>query len=329
MPGSGALRAELEGRGYHVSGATRLLRYSRDSLRTPPGAAARLASVPRYLRAFRAWLRACEPALLHANTLLTIPEAAAGRGVAPTVLYSHETVPSGVKGAATVGLARCSADLVVAISDASAEGLRRGGLRPLVVPNGVPLPDERHEPRDRDALVVGMLGTVSQRKGSDVFVEAIRRLRTRLPAARYRMIGACVEGPERRWAEQVVRAARAAGVHYVVRREGYAELREWDIAVVASRDEPFGLVAAEAMALGLPVVATRTGGLPEVIGPEAGLLVEPGDPGALASAIVRLARDPQLRARCGRAGRARVEQRFTLERQANAVEAAYLTALRR
>ncbi|MEA2331513.1 MAG: hypothetical protein QOH58_1651 [Thermoleophilaceae bacterium] len=326
-PGPGPLREALERDGHEVAGAPKLLRYSRRSLRQPPGAAARLASVPGYLREFRAWLAARDPALLHANTLLAIPEAlAAGRG-RPTLLYSHETVPAGPKGAAAARLARHAADVVVGVSEAATAGLRRGGARPQVILNGVPLPAPRPPRPQGAALVVGQLGTVSPRKGSDVFVEAARRLRSELPEAEFRLIGKRVEGPERAWADGVIAEADRHGVRHGARPEPYSELSEWDVAVLASRDEPFGLAAAEAMALGIPVVATRAGGLPEVLGTDAGVLVEPDDPGALARAILELARDRDRREACGAAGRARVERLFTLERQADAVGRAYLSAL--
>lgn len=329
VPGPGPLRDMLEARGHEVAGSPRLLRYSLRSLRTPPGPARRLASVPAYLHAFRLWTRGCGPALLHANTLLTIPEAmSVGRSPA-TVLYVHETLPRGWKGAATAALARRAADVVVGISHASTVALRRAGLQPVVVPNGVPIPPDHQATRRDDALVIGTIGTVSRRKGSDVFVAAVRRLQAELPTADFRLIGPCVSGPDRRWAERVVETARLAGVRCAERPEPYPELRDWDIAVVPSRDEPFGLAAAEAMAMGLPVVATRVGGLPEIVGDHAGVLVEPDDPEALAQAILGLARDPELRAACGEAGRSRVEHRFTLERQAAGVNRAYLAALRR
>jgi glycogen synthase len=88
-----------------------------------------------------------------------------------------------------------------------------------------------------------------------------------------------------------------------------------EVAVVPSLYEGFSLPAIEAMACGVPVVATTGGALPEVVGTdgETGLLVPPNDPGALAGAIGRLLDDPDLRARLGDAGRQRVLGRFTWE----------------
>ncbi|HEX9531043.1 MAG TPA: glycosyltransferase family 4 protein [Acidimicrobiales bacterium] len=102
-------------------------------------------------------------------------------------------------------------------------------------------------------------------------------------------------------------------VHGVPDTEIVRLYAEAEVAVVPSLYEGFSLPAVEAMACGVALVATTGGALPEVVGPdgETGLLVPPGDPGALASAILRALSDPCLRARVGAAGRERVLERFT------------------
>jgi glycosyltransferase involved in cell wall biosynthesis len=100
-----------------------------------------------------------------------------------------------------------------------------------------------------------------------------------------------------------------------------------DVVAVPSVTEPFGMVALEASASGLPVIASSTGGLPEVVEDErTGLLVSPGDATALARAIVRLARDGELRRRLGGAGRERALQ-FSWNRAAGLLEGIYARAL--
>ena len=106
-----------------------------------------------------------------------------------------------------------------------------------------------------------------------------------------------------------------------------AEYRNADILVVPSRFEPFGLVLLEGMARGLPIIASRVGGMPELVGESGSALwVPPGDPGALAEAIERLADDPALRRRMGSAGRPRAAA-FDWARRIPEVVSVYREAL--
>ena len=110
--------------------------------------------------------------------------------------------------------------------------------------------------------------------------------------------------------------------------ELYAEA---EVAVVPSLYEGFSLPAVEAMACGLPLVATTGGALPEVVGPEgtAGMLVPPGDPGPLATAIGQVLDEPLLRRRLGAEGRHRVLERFTWRAAAEATVEQYRILLDR
>ncbi len=100
---------------------------------------------------------------------------------------------------------------------------------------------------------------------------------------------------------------------------------ETELAVVPSLYEGFSLPAVEAMACGVPLVATTGGALPEVVGTDGttGLLVPPGDPGALAAGILRALGDPALREKLGREGRTRVMERFTWRATAEGTVAQY------
>jgi len=94
--------------------------------------------------------------------------------------------------------------------------------------------------------------------------------------------------------------------------------------------EGFGLAALEAMAAERPVVATAVGALPEVVAHgQTGIVVPPGDRGQLADALVRLARDPGLRARLGAAGRERARTEFSIDRMIGRTLAVYEEALPR
>lgn len=189
-----------------------------------------------------------------------------------------------------------------------------------VVPNGVDV--ERYagaRPVDASALgelapgaaarpgpTIGYVGRLDPEKGPDLLIEAWALARQRLPDARLLIIGSgALEAKLRRatrdWPDVVWVGYRADTAPFVA---------TMDLLVVPSRREAFGLAAAEAMAAGVPVIATRVGGLPEVVRDGVdGCLVPPLDSAALADAIVRLGSDARLRGEMGGAAglRARAE----------------------
>jgi glycosyltransferase involved in cell wall biosynthesis len=257
-----------------------------------------------------------------------IPEAMVARASGARVfLYVHEILPADVKGAVAGRLIRAAAHGVLTNSQTSLAALRRAGVRSEMAYYGTELPAEPARRSAGRPFVVGVLGNVSRRKGTDVFVAAAERVRRQLPEVEFRIIGPCPEGPEHAWAEQLVARATENGVRHAVTDDPYSELADWDLLVLPSRSEPFGLVLIEAMAMALPVVATRIDGPREIVTAETGLLVDVDDVEGLAGAIVELARDPERRERMGAAGRARVAETFTLERQAEAVDRAYRAAM--
>lgn len=327
MPG--AAQQELEALGYEYGGATRLLRYTWRSLALPPGTVTRIRSVPGYLHSLGAFAERQAPAILHANTALTIPEMIAARHRGrPSLMYVHEILPDGLRGRVAARLIRAAADTVVAPSNAAVAALRARHVEAQVIHNGVgppACPPARRRANDR--LVVGALGTVCHGKGSDLFVAGAERVARMLPNVESRMIGPIVEGGERSWAEQIMRCAISRGIACGMSTDVFAELAEWDMLVMPSRVEPFPLAALEAMVMGLPVIAAHVGGLSEIVDSSSGIFVAPEDVSALADAIVALGRDPVRRAELGAAGRARATERVTLDQQAEGVHRAYLAAL--
>ena len=332
VPGPGPLHDELVEGGYEVGGEPRQLRYSREALRVPPGPLARLRSVPGYLRRFRRWVESQSPAIVHVNTLITIPEAIAARrtGV-PVLMYVHEMLPKGGRGAVAARLIRSSVDTVISNTAACVESLTSRKVRTEHhAYYGIELPRAAPQHRDGDRpLVVGTLGVVSRRQGSDIFLAAAERVHEQRPDVEFRMIGPEPGGSEQPWAEEMLRLARAGGIKHGRVPDQFDELAEWDLFVLPTRREAFGLVLIEAMGMGLPVVATRIDGPREIVTPETGLLIDAEDPEALAAAILELAGDPDRRKAMGAAGRARVQRDFTLEKQAEAVHSAYLEAASR
>ncbi|WP_432137703.1 glycosyltransferase family 4 protein [Streptomyces sp. bgisy154] len=169
-------------------------------------------------------------------------------------------------------------------------------------------------------------------KGLVFLVEALAKVRTEQPAAHLVVVGKRpTEGPV---AQAVERYGLEGAVEFV-KGISDAELvdlvRSAEAACVPSLYEGFSLPAAEAMAAGTPLVATTGGAIPEVAGRdgETCLAVPPGDPGALAAALLRLFGDPELRARLGAAGRERVLRNFTWARAAEGTVARYREAIAR
>ena len=313
----------LTRRGYTVVGEPRLIRYGLDALREPPGAAHRLRSVPGYLRRFCRHLAESHPDLVYANTILALPEALAARSTGiPTLLHVHEMLDAGRRDVAAALLARVASDGVATVSEACAVPLRRRGLTPMVVTAGVDPPPRTALSRIRGRLVVGTLGTVSARKGSDLFVAAAEAVARRRDDVEFRLVGPLAPGAERPWAREVVERAARTGVRWSSAADPWAELREWDLFVLPTREDPFPLAVLEALAVGLPVVASNVGGLPEQVSPDTGVLVEPGEVGPLANAVEELLADPGRRRSMGERAAQEAAERFTPKRHADELEGA-------
>lgn len=194
-----------------------------------------------------------------------------------------------------------------------------------VIYNGVEVPSEVSElPQSSGAVpTIGIVGQIGEWKGHDDLVEALRILRENDQDVRCVIVG--------RGEDDYETALRAK-----IERYGLSDLVEWrgfvedtdeiyhgiDICAVPSRfSEPFGLVAAEAGARGIPVVATRRGGLPEIVEPgETGYLVEAEAPEGLADRLGDLVQHPQRRVAMGQAARARVRRHFSTEQMVDELE---------
>lgn len=170
------------------------------------------------------------------------------------------------------------------------------------------------------ASVVGIVGRIGLGKGHEHFIEAAIRLLHDGSGGHFLVIGDTMF-PEDAWRmEQLSRRVAAAGQEKHIRFLGLRKdipqvMRGLDILVLASDAEPCGRVLFEGMASGTAIVATNTGGTPEIVRDgKDGILVPPCDPAALARTISRLIQDAPLRQALGRSGLARVDQEFTVER---------------
>jgi sugar transferase (PEP-CTERM/EpsH1 system associated) len=174
-----------------------------------------------------------------------------------------------------------------------------------------------------DARACGIIARLTPAKDHGNLFQAMHRLRTSRPVVHCIVVG---DGELRESLETNVRELGLDRVvHFAGARQNVRDyLAAMDVFVLSSITEGLAVTLLEAMAAGLPIVATRVGGNPEVVvDGETGLLVPPRDSEALAAAIASLLDDPARAARMGSAGRDRVRQEFSLEALVRAYAAVY------
>jgi len=178
-----------------------------------------------------------------------------------------------------------------------------------------------------ERFAVGWIGRMTAVKRTDDVLVAFKRLRDGGVDAVLCLVG---DGPDR---PELERRAHELGVIRDTLFLGYQEdvapyYAAFDALVLPSSNEGTPVSAIEALAAGRPVVATRVGGVPDVVKEgEEGFLVEPGETGELADRLAELARDPDLRERMGQAGRERVLPRYAVERLVDDVDRLYRSLL--
>jgi glycosyltransferase involved in cell wall biosynthesis len=224
------------------------------------------------------------------------------------------------------------ADAVITVSRYTADRIRStlgvADDRVSICPNGRPpwRPVERRAPAGH----ILFMGTIEPRKNVGTLLRAYAELLRRRPDAPAlvlagRLTPACqaIAGE----LSQSPLAGRARHVGYVSGADRERLYREASMVVLPSLDEGFGLPALEAMAIGVPVIVSSRGALPEVVGP-AGLIIDPDDSPGLASAMERLLADPVLAEACSTEGVIQA-QRFSWDDSAGRLLAAYATAIER
>lgn len=285
------------------------------------------ASAPIQLRQL---VRRWQPALTHSHGLRAGALLRRARAAAPQVHTHHldgwftaSPLRVAVHRRELRALGR-SSRLQIAVSNSVAEFLtdQVGADSRLlrVIPNGIhPLPIlVRTAPAGRR---VGVLARLTQSKGVDIAILALAT-----PAGRGLTLNVGGTGPE---LPSLVDLAYTAGVAERVNFQGEVTDRELffagcDLAWVPSRAEPFGLTACEAMSSGLPVVASRVGGLPEILDPpRAGLVIAAANPAALASVSAGLLNDHPRYAALSAEGPERVRRRFSAGRMAALTRGVY------
>jgi glycosyltransferase involved in cell wall biosynthesis len=317
----GPLRSKLEAAGVSVGSATR------GSLR-PAAFVSALVPLIRELRVH-------DVRLLHsfdyASNLLCVPAARLARR---TLAIASQRDLGNLQSAPRErlqGLALRLADRVLVNSEAVRDALVHSGRvqpnRVTVVRNGVDLrrfhPCRREPRAPSDPVTVVTLANLRPEKGLGDLLDAAAIVRGRSPGCRFQIWG---DGPLR--AELLARA-RSLGLDGTLELCGRTEtpenvLRAADVFALPSHSEASSNGILEAMASGLPVVATRVGGNPFLVEHgTTGFLVPPGDPGALAESLIRLVEQPDEAERLGNAALERTRCRFSTESMLRELEGVY------
>ena len=274
-----------------------------------------LTRASRYIRGLRAAIRGAGPLLIEVHNRPEIALGLLGLGRPVSLILNND--PQAMRGAVSARQRRHLLRRLALVMTSSdwlrrrlLDGVRDPARAPVVLHNCIDLPPPPSSPREDLILFAGR---VVRDKGADSFVEACGRVLSHLPGWRAEMIGADrfrADSPDTDFLRDLRPRAEAACVlmrGHLPNDAVLDAMQRAAIVVVPSRwEEPFGLVALEAMACGAALVCSRRGGLPEVAG-ETALYAEPDDPEELAAAILRLACDVGLRATLAAAARLRSE----------------------
>jgi len=284
----------------------------------------------RQLARFARWCRENDIAVVHTweiySNIFGLPGGALA-GV-PLRIGSRRGLggPAAVRRLQTLAC-RC-AHRMVANSRAAANQLMSQGVAPeriQIIPNGIDLSMFRRRDRFERTRKITMVACLREEKRIDVLIASVPRIVARYPDVVVQIVG------DGRCREQLIQLATALGVVPNVRFMGHREdvpsiLSESDVFVLPSESEAFPNVILEAMATGLPVVASKVGGIPElVVDGITGSLVPPANSDALAAALLDLLDHPGRAVAFGQAGRARIEQEYSFDRMVRQFETLYLS----
>lgn len=273
--------------------------------------------------------------LIHGSAAATV--AARLTRVHPAVFTRHYAMATRWYGTPTDRMLERAANgltnRIFAISEAVRRSLIEEHVDPRrieVVPNGIDAGRVRASVRSPDPRVrrgrpvLGTVASLQTRKGHADLLRAVAAVRAAGVDVDLVLIG---DGPLASELHQLAADLRIADLvrFFGYEPAPYPAMAAFDMYVQPSVEEGFGIAVLEAMALGLPVVATRAGGLPEIVeDTRSGTLVDTHDPDGLARAILGLVRDPAARRRFGRRGADLVEERFESAKMATSYARAYV-----
>lgn len=297
----------------------------------------------REVRALRVLLANVAPALIHVNDIWWVPHtigAVRGATRSPRPIVAHvrqEIEPEKVE---RYGLA--SVEAVIAISKQVEHALIAGGVRPTSVrtiysglqfSKAVPAMDRTAVCQalglTGDAMLIGTVAHLFPRKGYDVMLRALPLITREMPAVHYVVVGAGDADYERQLKALAATLGMADHVHFVGFQDDVLPfLSALSLYVHPARMEGFGIAVAEALAAGKAVVATRVGGLPEVVEHgRTGLLVASDRPEELSASVLSLLRDDGRRKDMEQRGAQVARERFDVRTSVAAMERLYEAVL--
>ncbi len=228
--------------------------------------------------------------------------------------------------------------LIIPVSQKVAQVLREGGVpanKLQVLFSGIPETVIQHSPEkgnlrksiglDSNQFIIGTVANLFPRKGLEILIQAFSRVHQQFSTSVLIIVGKGDAQYEKTLRECVISLSLTESVYFWgFEAKPETCIVDFDVFVLSSLLEGFGIVLLEAMALGKPVVATRVGGIPEIVEHEkTGLLVPPGDKGELSRALISIMQDPYRRGVLGANGKQRVKDQFLLNHMLNGLTDIY------
>lgn len=218
--------------------------------------------------------------------------------------------------------------LNIAVSEAVKDFLVTSRISHLdkvkVIYNGIdPSTHQAHIFRHESEFLFATVGTLNQQKGIQFLIRALPQIIKEFPGVQLEIIG---DGPYKRILQNEVKKHKLKAY---VKFTGFVPdvskyLTRFDLYVQPSLSESFGLAIVQAMSVGLPIIATNTGGIPEVVTEgKSGFLVEPADEKSLAGAILELLRHPSLAKKMGEMAKREADMKFNIKDMVNDLEKTY------
>jgi glycosyltransferase involved in cell wall biosynthesis len=284
-----------------------------------------------------------DPAVIHVNDIWWVPHT-----IRAVARHSHISVPivahvrQEIEPVKVRKYGLDCVDAVIAISRQVEQSLIEGGVpsrQVRTIYSGIDLSEKRRTQNDQavrntinipnGAVLLGTVANLFPRKGYEIMLKALPAIMRAVPNVHYLIVGS----GETDYADRLKTISQDLGIGDRVHLVGFQELVQpflaaLDLYVHPALMEGFGIAVVEAMAMGKAVVATRVGGLPEVVTHgETGLLVSAGDAGELSRAVVELLQDRPRRERMGSMGVTRAREQFDLKGAVGGIEQVYRDVL--